>query len=197
MIVIGAGLLLIAPPVWAQTPAQRGLEPVEQIVEDTGPLRRSLRKVQPGLGRVGQESVVYRRREGGDKLYYIARGVMAEFDRSQYIRTRRGDILQKIPPNTVFHIARPTAGPEGRSQGSASSRPAAGNALRVRARVDRRVGHGGGVGGVRSAGGAAWPGEQAGASEAAMWLGYRRALGRQQRSVAEAIDRAVAEAGAR
>ncbi|MBI1371252.1 MAG: hypothetical protein GC159_00610 [Phycisphaera sp.] len=123
-----AALLAAAPgPARAQSPRHEGFAPVEQGIADVDPLRDSLRQLAPGIGPVGQESWIYQRVDPSgravrpDRLYLIAPGVVAEYDRSQYIRITDDDrtyILQKIPPNTVFHIGLPTAPPPGQLNGS-------------------------------------------------------------------------------
>lgn len=94
-------------PARGQNPVDEGFKPVEQIVGDTDPLRISQRKLYPGLGTAGQDTDVYQK---NGKFYYIHNGIVAEFDRSDYIRyqSRKEDrIFQLIPPNTVFHFALP------------------------------------------------------------------------------------------
>ncbi len=100
-------LVLPALPAIGQNPVDEGFKPIEQIVGDIDPLSRSLRKLSPGLGSVGQDTNVYQK---NDKFYYIHNGIVAEFDRSDYIRvqSRNSDrIFQLIPPNTVFHFGLP------------------------------------------------------------------------------------------
>ncbi len=111
----------------AQTVEQRGLRPVDQTVEDVDPLGVSLRRHDAGLRTTGERGNVFRYidpREPTDgsadpnaqRLFYMSRGVTAEFDRSQYgilidQRNRSATVLQLIPPNTVFHIGPPPARP--------------------------------------------------------------------------------------
>lgn len=109
----------------AQTAAQRGLEPVDQMVEDVDPLAVSLRQREAGLSTIGQGGRVFRyitppKAEADDqRLVYVDRGFVAEFDRAQYglVVDRSTDqalVLQMIPPNTVFHLGLPRPpGPSG------------------------------------------------------------------------------------
>lgn len=111
-------VLAVAPTAFAQTPAElrrRGFEPVDMQIADVDPLRRSIRKVAPGLGPIGQESAVYRRTDGSDdRLYLVTPRFTASYDRSQYLAlvNGRGDraTAMMVPPNTVFHIGRPARG---------------------------------------------------------------------------------------
>lgn len=99
----------------AQTPGElksRGFEPVDMQIADVDPLRRSIRKVAPGLGPIGQESAVYRRTDGSDdRLYLVTPRYTASYDRSFYIKliSQRGNraTAMMIPPNTVYHIGPP------------------------------------------------------------------------------------------
>lgn len=82
-------------------------------------MTRSLRRVEQGLNRNrGQESMVYRRAgaDGQRKFYFIRDGVIAEYDRSEYLRvenkqSKRIETLTVIPANTVFHIGLPAQTP--------------------------------------------------------------------------------------
>jgi hypothetical protein len=195
------GLLALTVPASGQSPERRGLEPVEQRVEDEEPLARSLRRLESGLSDIGQDSAVYRRKtpkdgEGSPRYYYIGRGVTAEFDRSQYIRIgRKGErIAQKIPPNTVFHIGRPGGAEEpqaaaSRQQGQQrGERANASSSRRIDARVDARVRSGSPASAEsdRSARSRSAPRRQEGER-----YEHRRASQSRQRAVLRAIDRAI------
>ena len=98
----------------AQTLVQQGYRPVEQIVEDIDLLSTSYRRVEPGLGaQGGADTRVYRHINRPGKLYYIAPGITAEYDRSSYswfrIDKKEWKLFQLIPPNTVFHVGPPPA----------------------------------------------------------------------------------------
>ena len=134
-----AGLWSVAP-AFAQTVQQQGLRPVDQRVADIDPTQVSLRHEYSGLSTIGERQNVFRRIVPGAgpyapssrRLYFVSYGVVAEFDRSEYAMTRKGAILQFIPPNTVFHIGLPAA-PKPKLD---SDTPVRG---RVRARVDAMV----------------------------------------------------------
>lgn len=203
-VVLAPGLISSAS---AQSPTQRGFEPVEQQVEDTDPLSRSLRRVEPGLiNNTGQDSRVFRKKggegqQGGQgpgsspRYYYIGRGVVAEFDRSEYVRFgRQGEyVAETIPPNTVFHIGYP---PDREQTGNAEQQGSNGGEAPSPRRIDARV-QPGGIGmeastdgsGTRSIGPLHSPG-----ARRSVWETYRRLRQVQQRSVMRAIDRALEEA---
>lgn len=109
----------------AQTLTEQGFRPVDTRVEDQDPLGRSFRVIEPGLATTGERTSVYQRilpggrgyeRPRTQRLFFIAQGFMAEYDRSQYVANQRGDIFAAIPADTIFHIAPPrepfTAEPE-------------------------------------------------------------------------------------
>lgn len=111
-----AWFVSVAAVVGAQTVTEQGFRPVDPRVADLDPLGRSLRVIEPGLATTGERSAIHQRiMPGGNhyeqprtqRLYFIAQGFMAEYDRSQYVGTRRGDVFATIPPNTVFHITPP------------------------------------------------------------------------------------------
>lgn len=118
-------VLLFAAAASAQTMTEQGYRPVDQVVEDVDPLGVSLRKIDPGLQSIGEQNTVYRRivpgetpydREQTNRLYYVSYGVVAEYDRSEYIylfdrKGRPAGMAQRIPPNTVFHIGLPDSLP--------------------------------------------------------------------------------------
>lgn len=129
---VSVGLIAgLACDARGQTVEQQGLVPVDQTIEDTDPLGVSLRQREGGLNIVGEQGTVFRRldsrpgdprvsQQRSDKLYYISNGVVAEFDRSDYLKvtdTERGRsrVFQLIPPNTVFYIGKPPA-PEAQAE---------------------------------------------------------------------------------
>jgi len=118
----------------AQTVRARGYEPVEQTVADTDPLAVNMRRVEAGLQQQGGQSSSVFRRAGADndKLYYVAPGIVAEYDRSSYmwfrVTKKRWKLYQLIPPNTVFHLGLPPPEPQ----------PLPPNALRTHRMVDAR-----------------------------------------------------------
>ncbi len=135
----------------AQTLEERGFRPVDQIIEDTDPLRTSLRHLDAGLQTIGERNNVFRRTApspgdyagrparpagsaGADRrLYFVSHGVVASFDRSEYLQTRSGVVLQAIPPNTVFHLGLPSKQP-GVAEAADASVPG-----RLERRVSRQV----------------------------------------------------------
>lgn len=136
-----AGLLCMAQAgvPEAQAIRDRGYEPVEGLFEDLDPSARSLRQLEPGLHQQGgqQGTYVYRQRGNDDsRLYYVTPGVVAEFDRSQYIQVeyrRRQYIFQQIPANTVFHLTLP------RTQAEAQTQRRVDSPYRLELRVDGRA----------------------------------------------------------
>lgn len=117
MFTLFSAAVLAAVPAMtsAQTLRERGLRPVDQVVEDVDPLSRSLRDREAGLRATGQFNTVYRPTdpEQSDRYFHIRQGVTAEYrGRSLYSRrsdpgSRRSVLVQDIPPDTVFHIGRP------------------------------------------------------------------------------------------
>ncbi len=107
---MGGLWVALAAPAAGQTIENRGYRPIDQLRDDVDPLSRSLRRSDAGLSTTGERQNVYRAGDAADgRLYYLARGVIAEFDRSDYALTRRGRILQLAPPNLVYHIDPPKA----------------------------------------------------------------------------------------
>lgn len=160
---------------------RRGYRAVDGLVEDMDPNARSLRQIQPGLRQQGgqQGANVYRKR-GSDngRLYYVTPGVVAEYDRSQYIGVEnRGQfyIFQDIPPNTVFHIGLPPANEE--------AAPPPDSPYRVDARIDARS--------DRSSSADA---ERATRSGSPDWSSYARHRQAQRAAVIQAIDRLSGDA---
>ena len=125
-------LAATAGPAAGQTVRDRGYEAVEQRVGDLDPLAINLRRVESGLREQGgQSSYVLRRPGEKKKMYYVAPGVVAEYDRSDYMWFRYKQrepwrLVQLIPPNTVFHLRLPPIEPE----------PLPPNAMRSRQLVD-------------------------------------------------------------
>lgn len=79
---------------------------VDPAVEDVGPLSRSLRLLDPGIGLPGSFERV-EQVPGHDELYMrIAGGLYAVFPRSLYVPTRAGDAAL-IPNDTIFYIGPP------------------------------------------------------------------------------------------
>jgi hypothetical protein len=123
-------MLLGASGAFGQTLERRGFQAVEQIWDDTDPLARGLRRIEG--------SRVYRRAHwsgsGPEKLYYIAPGVVAEYDRSDYglfeVKKNEYRIFQLIPPNTVFHIGLPPEQP---------TEPFRPSPLSLASRIDTRI----------------------------------------------------------
>lgn len=187
--VTGAALLAVHAEAWSQTLEQRGFEPVGQITDDTDPLQKQLRRVEGGMRTSGgQNTFVYRRAglSAGKpaKLYYIAPGVVAEYDRSDYgwfeVKKDEYWILQKIPPNTLFHIGLPPAEP-------AILDPERQPPLRLQRRVNRRVDARAADAPVEGA----ELGEAEGESNAAeqqTWQRYREFAQVQRRAVLETLD---------
>lgn len=94
-------------------PAQPGLNPVDQQLDDVSPLGNSLR-VQPlDLRRPIEFDRVYRIDPtpdlfgGSRKFARIDNGVIAVFDRSEYSRAARGVLSADIPAGTVFYLGSP------------------------------------------------------------------------------------------
>jgi hypothetical protein len=107
----------LATAAVGQTVTDQGLRPLDPLIEDVDPLRRSLRVVEPGLRSTGEQSSVFERVTPGrepftrprtQRIIFVSEGIIAEFDRSQYVvQPRTGRTFQTIPPNTVFYIGRP------------------------------------------------------------------------------------------
>lgn len=110
-------LLCAGPVCFAQTLQQQGFKPVDPLIDDVDPLSTSLRQhgIELKVDGGGRQRL-YRRTIPGDpmtrrpeqeKFYLFDRGVTAEFDRSDYARSRKGRVFTLIPPNTVFHLGVP------------------------------------------------------------------------------------------
>lgn len=82
------------------------LEPIDARREDVGPLRSSLRALEPGLAQPSGFDRVYRA-PGGAGFMRIQGGLFALFPRSLYA----GGSVPLIPPGTVFHIGAPPVTP--------------------------------------------------------------------------------------
>jgi hypothetical protein len=101
-------LLVSSRGVMGQTIEQRGYVPVDQTVDDVDPLARSLRLFDAGLDVTGQHNNVFRSPSDPEgRLIYVQRGTIAEFDRSVYAYTRKGEVLQFTPPGIVYHLSVP------------------------------------------------------------------------------------------
>lgn len=82
------------------------LKPLDQTVEDTSPLSRSLRHIERGLREPSAFDQVYRVPDRDDLLMRIEGGIYALFPRSMYTQGENGT-LPLIPAGTVFHIGYP------------------------------------------------------------------------------------------
>ncbi|MEE9129399.1 MAG: hypothetical protein V3T84_05230 [Phycisphaerales bacterium] len=82
------------------------LKPLDQTVEDTSPLSRSLRHVERGLREPSAFDQVYRVPDRDDLLMRIEGGIYALFPQSIYMQGKNGT-LPVIPAGTVFHIGYP------------------------------------------------------------------------------------------
>ena len=110
--VVGVWCAVVAGPALGQTLQEQGYRPIDQLQDDVDPLSHSLRQWDTGLSVTGERQNVFRSADTSDpRLYYIAKGVIAEFDRSDYAFTRKGGILQLAPPNLVYHIGSPKVAP--------------------------------------------------------------------------------------
>ena len=81
-------------------------KPLDQTVEDTSPLSRSLRHIERGLREPSAFDQVYRVPDRDDLLMRIEGGMYALFPQSMYTQGRNGT-LPVIPAGTVFHIGYP------------------------------------------------------------------------------------------
>ena len=115
--------LCLSTPVLGQS---GDLKPLDQTVEDTSPLSRSLRHVERGLRQPSAFEQVYRVPDRDDLLMRIEGGIYALFPQSMYTHGENGT-LPVIPAGTVFHIGYPD--PERFGQVDAST-----------GQVERRVG---------------------------------------------------------
>ncbi len=84
------------------------LKPLDQTVEDTSPLSRSLRHIERGLREPSAFDQVYRVPDRDDLLMRIEGGIYALFPQSIYTQGKNGT-LPVIPAGTVFHIGYPDA----------------------------------------------------------------------------------------
>ncbi len=84
------------------------LKPLDQTVEDTSPLSRSLRHVERGLRKPTAFEQVYRVPDRDDLLMRIEGGIYALFPQSVYTHGKNGT-RPVIPAGTVFHIGYPDA----------------------------------------------------------------------------------------
>lgn len=95
--------LSLSTPVLGQT---GDLKPLDQTVEDTSPLSRSLRHIERGLREPTAFEQVYRFSGREDMLVRIDGGIFALFPRSMYTPGENGTV-PAIPAGTVFHIGYP------------------------------------------------------------------------------------------
>ena len=133
-------VLCLSTPVLGQT---GDLKPLDQTVEDTSPLSRSLRYVERGLREPTAFDQVYRVPDRDDLLMRIEGGIYALFPQSMYTQGKNGT-LPLIPAGTVFHIGYPDLErfgqvdvSTGRGEDRVGGDPYAG---RLDLRVDRRRG---------------------------------------------------------
>lgn len=94
-----------------------GYEPVQRMVGDVDPLRKSLKKPEVGLANPGQSQgqVLWRKKPNpanpndpdAGKLFLFTRGKIVEFERSRYGTTQRGGIVPLRPDNLKFHVGSP------------------------------------------------------------------------------------------
>lgn len=94
-----------AAPEPLPTSLPPGASRVDQGTTDTGPLRSSLRVIQPNLRMPQNFGDVYSFRDRDGKMKYarVSGGVTAVFDSSEYVDTSRGT-FPLIPASTVFHL---------------------------------------------------------------------------------------------
>ena len=93
------------------------LKPLDQTVEDTSPLSRSLRPVERGIREPFAFEQVYRISGREDLLVRIDGGIFALFPRSMYSSGENGTV-PLIPAGTVFHIGYPELEPFGQVDAS-------------------------------------------------------------------------------
>jgi hypothetical protein len=130
------GLLLACGTALGQAP-KPSLEPIERRIDDTDPLRISLRQVERGLGHQGEGSRIYRTSNG--QFVYMSGGIWAQYDQSRYVKGRKGKIHLGIPANTVFYIGPPRGQPT--PPKPVTPEPALTTQNRVTGQVDGGVGH--------------------------------------------------------
>ena len=131
------GLLSVSVALGSAQPAgpanrpidTRGLQRIDESFQDVGPLRTSLLQQPVDLRQPIGFDQVYRVPDGaaGERLARISGGLAAVFPRSEYVNTRRGQLVL-VPPGTVFYIGSlPTAAPiASRSSPSAVAVPGGG-----------------------------------------------------------------------
>ena len=94
------------------------LRPLDQRVEDTSPLSRSLRTIERGLRAPTGVNQVYRFPGQEDLYMRIIGGIHAVFPQSAYSSGRNGPV-PLIPAGTIFYIGLPDLGPTGQADPSA------------------------------------------------------------------------------
>ncbi len=137
-------VLCLSTPVLGQT---GDLKPLDQTVEDTSPLSRSLRHVERGLREPSAFEQVYRFSDREDLLLRIDGGIYALFPQSMYTQGENGT-LPVIPAGTVFHIGNPDQerfGQVDASTGQGEGRVGGDPYGRLNLRVDPRRGRQPGV----------------------------------------------------
>lgn len=106
--------LSLSTPVLGQS---GDLKPLDQTVEDTSPLSRSLRHIERGLREPSAFEQVYRISGREDLLVRIEGGIYALFPRSMYSTGENGTV-PLIPAGTLFHIGYPDLEPFGQVDAS-------------------------------------------------------------------------------
>ncbi|MHC4994828.1 MAG: hypothetical protein ACYTGQ_07195 [Planctomycetota bacterium] len=114
---LGAPACVVHAQLSTQDLIRMGYEPVQRTVDDVDPLRKNLKKIEPGLANPGQSQgqTLWRKKPNPNnpndpnagKLYLFTRGQIVEYDRSRYGVTRRGQIVPLRPDNLKFHIGAP------------------------------------------------------------------------------------------
>ncbi len=94
------------------------LRPLDQRVEDTSPLSRSLRTIERGLSVPTGFNQVYRFPGQEDLYMRINGGIHAVFPQSVYSSGRNGPV-PLIPAGTIFYIGRPDLGSTSQADPSA------------------------------------------------------------------------------
>ncbi len=136
-------VLCLSTPVLGQT---GDLRPLDQTVEDTSPLSRSLRQIERGLREPSAFDQVYRVPNRDDLLMRIEGGIYAVFPQSMYTHGKNGTV-PLIPAGTVFYIGYPDLGrfgqfdaSTGQGEGRVGDDPYGRLNFRVDPRRDRQAG---------------------------------------------------------
>ena len=125
-------LLTITGVVGAQA---QDLEPVDEAIEDIGPLSVSLRELQADLREPAGFDRVYRMPGRSDLYMRIHGGLYAVFPQSTYVETRWG-AMPVIPSNTVFYFGLPSPELLAQETSGPPAPPVDPYSLRVHGRVD-------------------------------------------------------------